>query len=360
MVKDINLSKYSELCDVAKEAIYEARLNIARGANRTNMELYWNLGRLIVDYQEKFGWGASIIAHLSKDLKKEFPGSIGFSEQSLRYMKQFYNEYKSNAQLLNLAKMVRWSTNITIMSKVKMADEREFYLRFAQETLCSQEVVLTQIASNAYERQYLVEKKHNFDHVMPMEMAVHAKEILKGSYCFEIAEALGVTEKVIEKQIESQMVAKIKDVILELGYGFSFIGNQYKITAGGNDYFIDLLFFNRRLSSLIAVELKSGKFKAEYAGKMNLYLGLLDDFVREEGENQSIGIIMCADRSGIEVDYALRDLNKPVGVAELKLSKILPNQLIGMLPNPEELRKEILQELGEFENEEQCNETEIL
>lgn len=350
MDKDIDISKYAELCEEAKEAIYVARLNFAQGANRTNMELYWNLGRLIISYQEKFGWGASIIAHLSKELKREFPGSIGFSEQSLRYMKQFYNEYIDYPHLLNLAKMVRWATNITIMSRVKNSDEREFYLKLAQETLCSQDVILTQIASNAYERQHLIEKKHNFDQSLPQTLAEKAKSILKGSYCFEIAEALGVTEKIIERQIESQMVAKIKDVILELGYGFSFIGNQYKISAGGNDYFIDLLFFNRRTRSLTAVEIKSGKFKAEYAGKMNLYLGLLDDYVREEGENQSIGIIMCADRGGIEVDYALRDLNKPVGVAELKLSKILPNQLIGMLPNPEELRQEILLELGDFKD----------
>lgn len=345
---EIDLSKYSDFCEEAKGAIYAARFNCARGANRTNIELYWNLGKLIVDRQEQYGWGAAIIVRLSNDLKKEFPDTMGFSEQSLRYMKQFYKEYKEYPDLLDLAKMVRWGTNISIISKVKDLEQRKFYLSLAQKTLCSQDVILTQIASNAYERHHVTEKKHNFDHVLPKTIAEQAKDILKGSYCFEIAEALGVTEKIIEKQIESQMVSKIKDVILELGYGFSFIGNQYKISAGGGEYFIDLLFFNRRLRSLIAVEIKSGKFKAEYAGKMNLYLGLLDDYVREESENQSIGIIMCADRSGIEVDYALRDLNKPVGVAELKLSKILPNQLIGMLPNPEELKQEILLELGEL------------
>lgn len=163
------------------------------------MELYWYLGRLIVERQKKHGWGASIITRLSKDLKKEFPRSIGFSEQNLRYMKQFYNEYNERSDLLNLAKMVRWRTNIVIISKVKGLKQREFYLRFAQETLCSQNVILMQIASNAYERQHLIEKKHNFDHVLPKNIAEQAKDILKGSYCFEIAEALGVTEKVIEK-----------------------------------------------------------------------------------------------------------------------------------------------------------------
>lgn len=351
MSKEIDLSKYLDFYEEAKGAIYAARLHCARGATRANIELYWNLGKLIAARQEQYGWGASIIIRLSNDLKREFPGTLGFSEQSLRYMKQFYKEYKEYPDLLELAMMVRWGANVIIMSKVKDLEQRKFYLKFAQETLCSQDVILTQIASNAYERQHLIEKKHNFDHVLPKTMAEQAKSILKGSYCFEIAEALGVTEKVIEKQIENQMVSKIKDVILELGYGFSFIGNQYKISAGGNDYFIDLLFFNRRLRSLTAVELKTGAFKAEYAGKMNLYLGLLDDYVREKDENQSVGIIMCADRGGIEVDYALRDLNKPVGVAELKLSKTLPNQLIGKLPDPEELRQEILLELGEFKDE---------
>lgn len=352
MSKEIDLSNYSNFFEEAKEAIYTARFNFARSANQTNIGLYWDLGQLIVARQKIYGWGASIIVRLSKDLKRAFPDTIGFSEQNLRYMKQFYSEYKEYPDLLNLAKMVRWRTNIIIMSKVKEPNIREYYLKLAQESLCSQDVMITQIASNAYERHFLAEKKHNFDQVLPTVIAEKAKNILKGSYCFEIAEALGITKKVIERQIENEMVSKIKNVILELGYGFSFIGNQHKILADGNEYFIDLLFFNRRLSSLVAVELKAGKFKAEYAGKMNLYLGLLDDYVREEGENPSIGIIMCADRDGIEVDYALRDLNKPVGVAELKFSKILPNQLIGKLPNPEELRQEMLLELSEFGSEE--------
>lgn len=145
-IADIDLSIYADLWEEAKEAIYMARLNFARGANKANMELYWYLGKLIVERQEKYGWGSAIILRLSKDLKKEFPGTIGFSEQNLRYMKQFYNEYKERSDLLNIAKMVRWRTNIVIISKVKQPEQREFYLKFAQETLCSQDVVLMQIA----------------------------------------------------------------------------------------------------------------------------------------------------------------------------------------------------------------------
>ena len=171
--------------------------------------------------------------------------------------------------------------------------------------------------------------------------------MLKSSYFLEVSKPFVGSKTLLEKQIENEMIGRIKEVIMMLGKGFTFIGNQYRIVAKGNEYFIDLLFFNRIIRSLFAVELKVGKFKAEYAGKINLYLGLLDDYVKLPDENPSIGLILCTSRNTVEIEYALRDLKKPVGIAEMKLSKVLPKELIGMLPDPNALKNEILHEINE-------------
>jgi predicted nuclease of restriction endonuclease-like (RecB) superfamily len=264
-------------------------------------------------------------------------------------MRQFYYEYADSPELFELAKDVRWSTNITILHKVKLPDARKFYLQMASETMCSRDIIELQIKSEAYEREYLHNKKHNFHSTLPTNVAARADNILKASYFLEVSKPFVGSQSLLEKQIENEMVSRIKEVIMMLGKGFAFIGNQYRIAAEENEYFIDLLFFNRIIRSLFAVELKAKKFKAEHAGKMNLYLGLLDDYVKQPDENSSIGLILCTDRNSVEADYALRDVNKPMGIAEIKLSKILPKELVGKLPDPKELEIEIRHELEGIE-----------
>ena len=200
-----------------------------------------------------------------------------------------------------------------------------------------------QISSKSYERQALTNKQHNFHSALPGHLAIQADKTMKDVYMLGL---LGITEPVVEAEIERRMVSKIKDVILEMGYGFSFIGNQYRIRTPDSEYFIDLLFYHRKLQSLVAVELKTTKFKAEYAGKMNLYLNLLDDFVKEPHENPSIGIILCSERSKFDVEYSLRGIDKPVGVAGYELTRDIPDKLRTSLPAPEELEEKILFELG--------------
>src|SRR3990167_2920533 len=228
----------------------------------------------------------------------------------------FYSEYFETPELFEIAKTVRWSTNLIIMYKVKDLDERKFYLKLASDTMCSRSTIELQIKSSAYERECLSNKKHNFQSTLPDHLASKADNLLKAGYFLEVNKPFFGSHSLLEKQIENEMVDRIKEVIMMLGKGFAFIGNQYRIVAKGNEYFIDLLFFNRILRSLFAVELKAKKFKAEYAGKMNLYLGLLDDYV-----------------------------NQPMGIAEIKLSKILPKELVGKLPDPKELENEILNKI---------------
>lgn len=347
-MKDISLTNYQDVFEEAKQAILAAQQRFLQDANQTSIELYWQLGSLLARTAERYQWGEQLLARLSRDLTKDLHNARGYSEQSLRHMRQFYYEYKEMPELLDLTKKVRWRTNLLIMHKVKTGEARKFYLQLAGETMCTRDAMELQIKSQAYERESLYNKKHNFEVALPAHLAARADNIMKASYFLEVSRPFMGSGSIIEKQIENEMVSRIKEVIMMLGKGFAFIGNQYRVAVGKKEYFIDLLFFNRILGSLFAVELKAGKFKAEYAGKMNLYLGILDDYVKLPAENPSIGLILCTSKHSVDVDYALRDINKPMGVAEIKLSKVLPKELVGKLPDPKILESEILHELGEI------------
>lgn len=325
----------------AKELIVQAQEAFLRSANRISMEVRLELGKIINENTVKYDWGKSILEVFSKDLSKAFPENSGFSVRNLAYMRQFYEEYGNHDELLDLAKEVSWSTNIAIMAKVKDHQARKFYLQMAAETMCSRDVITTQISSKAFERGFLQDKKHNFKTTLPELQAAKAEHMLKSSYFFETTEALALSQPLQEKQIENEMVRRIKDVLMMLGTGFSFIGNQYVIGSGENTYRLDLLFFNRITQSLICVELKASKFKAEYAGKMNLYLKLLDEKFKLPHENNSIGLILCTDRNDFEADYILPESKRPIGVSELKLFRKLPKNWIGKIPDPIELEKEL-------------------
>lgn len=349
MKNDLSLEEYQGFLEEAKKTIGNAQQKFLQEANRTSIDLYWELGKMLSIISAQYEKGDQTLARLSIDLTRAFSNAKGYSEQNLRHMRQFYQEYQKTPDLVDLTKNVRWGTNLIIIHRVKDFEARKFYLQMASETLCSRSVIELQIKSNVYENECLKDKKHNFHSTLPSHLAVRAENILKSSYFLEVSEPFMGSQALLERQIENEMVSRIKEVIMMLGKGFAFIGNQYRIFAGGNEYFIDLLFFNRITRSLFAIELKSKKFKAEHAGKMNLYLGLLDDYVKLPDENPSIGLILCTDRNSFELDYALRDLNKPVGVAEIRLSKILPKELVGKFPDPNQLKRELLHELGEIE-----------
>jgi len=312
--------------------------------NKEVVSLYWWLGEHIVLNQNQHGWGKSLVEKLSKDLKAAFPDAkFGFSPQNLWYMRQFYLEYKDKPNLQQLVGEIPWGQNLLIMSKVKDEAERLYYLNATKESGWTRDTLREQINSKVYERHRLVSKNHNFEATLPKLLAEQADQSMKDIYMFDM---LGIAEPIIETEIERRMVAKIKDVILELGYGFSFIGNQYRIATPDSEYFIDLLFYHRKLQALVAIELKRTKFKPEYAGKMNFYLNLLDEFVKEPYENPSIGIILCGEHSRFDVEYALRGIDKPVGVAGYQLTREIPEKLKDALPNAAQLEEKIQIELG--------------
>lgn len=339
---------YAEFLRDIKGRIQQARIRAFKGASRELVDLYWHIGSGIVERQERHGWGKAVVERLSRDLQKEYPGVGGFSAPNLWFMRQLYLEYHDDPNLLQLVREIPWGQNIMIMTKVKAAAQRRYYLKATAELGWSRNVLLNQMKGQAFERHRAENKQHNFDDALPEHLAEQADDAMKDVYMLDF---LGIAKPTLERELERRMINKIRDVILELGYGFSFIGNQYRIKAGEKEYRIDLLFFHRKLKSLVAVELKAGSFQPEYAGKMNFYLNLLDDFVRETGENPSIGIILCAERDRIEVEYALRNINKPVGVAEYRLTRQLPDNLAGNLPDAAQLESEILRELGAEQEE---------
>jgi predicted nuclease of restriction endonuclease-like (RecB) superfamily len=341
---------YAKLLEATKQKIVSTRIKVAKTACKEQISLYWWLGQQIVYAQEKYGWGKSVVEQLSLDLKKVFSGTTaGFSPQNLWYMRKFYLEYKDYPNLQRLVGEIGWGQNIVIMSKIKDITAREYYLSATHQMGWTRNILELNVDSQAYERQVLENKYHNFNKALPVHLAVQADKTMKSIYMLD---TLGLTQPVLEYQIENRMVSKIQDVMLELGYGFAFIGSQYRITSpNGTESFIDLLFSNRRLRCLVAFELKSGRFKPEYAGKMNYYLNLLDDFVKEEWENPSIGIILCASKDHIDVDYALRGIDKPIGVSEFKLTRTLPSELSGKLPEAKKIEAEILRAMDTPDND---------
>jgi len=340
--------RYKQFFEIAKSKVLSARIQAAKSVCHEQMKLYWWLGKHIAQTQEKNGWGKSVVDSLSKDLKKTVGGKFGFSVQNLWYMRQFYQEYKDYPNLQQLVGEIPWGQNLVIFSKIKDIAAREYYLNAVKQMGWTRNTLTIQIKAQVYERHILAQKQHNFEQALPEHLAEQADRAMKDIYMLDM---LGLTKPVLENQLEAGMVNKIKDVMLEMGYGFTFVGQQYRlVSASGTESFIDLLFFNRRLKCLFAMELKSGRFKPEYAGKMNYYLNLLDDLVKEEWENPSIGLVLCAERDHIDVEYTLRGINKPIGVAEFRLTKDLPDELTEKLPNAQKIRSEILRELGEIDS----------
>jgi predicted nuclease of restriction endonuclease-like (RecB) superfamily len=336
-------SDYLPFLEEIKGKIKSARIQVFRKANKELILLYLEIGERIVEKQEQLGWGKSIVEKLSNDLKKEFPTQTGYSTQNLWYMRQFYLTYKDFPNLQQLVGEIPWGQNLVIMSRVKDNKEKEFYIRKTFEYGWTRDVLIHQIEAGAH-LEIGTKKMHNFPQVLPEHLAEQADKALKDSY---ILDFLDISKPLQERQMEKKLIVRFKDFITELGLGFCLIGTQYKIKLSDKEYFIDLLFFHRKLKSLVAIELKVGAFKPEYAGKMNFYLNLLDDFVRMPDENPSIGIIICKDRNRFDVEYALKRINSPIGVSGYKLTRKLPADLQKELPTVEDLR-EGLKDIGEF------------
>ena len=299
-------------------------------ANKKLVTLYYNIGKVL---EENSSWGNKFIDNVAMELKISFPNLKGFSVRNLKYMKSFYNEYKDDGEFVQLVAQLPWKHNITLMQKVKDKEIRKWYMGKCLEEGWSDNILVYQIDTDLYNRQVKAIKHNNFNLTLKQNTDL-ANNIMKEPYVFDLIE---LTDDYKEKELENKMLEKIKNILLELGNGFSFVGNQHKITIDNQDFFIDLLFYHIKLKCYIAVELKIGDFKPEFASKMGFYLTALDEEVKDENDNPSIGLILCQNKSNKIVDYTLKFINKPVGVSEYKIFDKLTAELQDKLPSEVDL-----------------------
>lgn len=324
-----------------KTKIQSSQIKAAISVNKEMLKLYWFIGSEISKKQKTANWGDGLLIKISEDLKKEFPEMKGFSETNLKYMKQWFLFWGFSPQIVDdlenaIIFQIPWGHNREIISKAASDEEALFYVNKTIENNWSRNVLLNQIESKLFNRQG--KAITNFDNRLPAEQSDLAKEILKDPYNFDF---LTIHEKFNEKELEKALVDDITRFLLELGSGFSYVGKQYKLTVDDEDFYIDLLFYHIKLHAFVVIELKSGKFKPEYAGKLNFYVSAVDGILKTQNDNPTIGILICKEKSKTIVEYSLKDINKPIGVTGYILTKHLPEEYKNVLPSIEEIEREI-------------------
>ncbi|MBQ2639349.1 MAG: DUF1016 family protein [Bacilli bacterium] len=318
-----------------KTKINETKVEIFQNANMSLLNLYYYIAKILVENSK---YGNNFINNLSIELKLSYPNMKGFSVRNLKNMRKYYLICSKNEKVQKASALIPWSHNILILDKVKDDKKRIWYMNQTYSNGWGYNNLLDKIKYDVYSRQQQGNKLNNFNMTLSRPQNEMAKEIMKDPYIFDITT---LKEDYIEKELELAMVDKIKMTLLELGNGFSFIGNQYRLTIDNEDYFIDLLFYHIRLHCYIVIELKNTKFKPEYAGKMNFYLSIVDDKLKGENDNPSIGLILCKEKNKFSVEYTLKDINKPIGVSSYELTKYLPKNILNELPTEEELNLHI-------------------
>jgi predicted nuclease of restriction endonuclease-like (RecB) superfamily len=396
---------YRQFIEELKSRVLSARISAARAITHEAMFLYWDLGQAIVWKQQQLGWGDSVVEVVAADLRAAFPNLTGFSARNVWDMRRLYLTYGladlreqldpesseaqdvanlrhpvaelqkapqgdaprpgtvpkrvesfnrrqiiTGADEVNSAEFLRqavaeipWGQNLVILNKVSDPAARLWYLQATAKFGWSRNVLLNQIKAAAYDRAAKEKKTHNFAIALPEQMAEQADEILKSTYSLDF---LGLTKVVRERELEYRLVTRLQGFLLELGYGFCFVGRQHRLTLGRKEYFIDLLFYHRFLKCLVAFELKVGPFEPEHAGQMDFYLNLLNDKERGPDDQPSIGIILCAEKDDVEVEYALKSKSNPIGVAAYELQSKLPGDLKGKLPSAKQLVEVVRQEMN--------------
>lgn len=305
--------------DVKKD-ICDTQLKIMINANNDLVNLYYRIGKIIHD---NYKWGNKFIDNLAFELKRDFPGQKGFSVRNLKYMKAFYEEYCNDNDLFNITLNLPWKHNIVLLQRIKNKNIRKWYMKKCITEGWSKNVLIYQINTNLFQRQTNIHKTNNFALTIKNNSDL-ANNMMKDPYVFDLIE---LSTNFKERELENKMVNKLRDILLEFGNGFSYIGNQYKITIDNQDFYIDLLFYHTELKCYIAVELKTNEFNPEYGSKMSFYLAALDEQMKRDDDNPSIGIILCQKKNKKIVDYTLKYINKPIGVSEYKILNQISDNL---------------------------------
>ena len=349
---------YAILLKQVKTRVALAQKKAIYAANEEMLTMYWDIGKLLSESQKQIGWGNNALEQLSNDLKNDYPKVKGFSPRNCRCMIQFYKEYNQEltiwqqpvaklevSNLILPVKQLSWSHNVILMQKVKDLKARYWYM--------------IQCLKNGWGRNFLVEAinqdyynihgalANNFDATLPEIQAKQVKETLKDPYIFDM---LTFTDEYDERDVELGLIKHIEKFLLQMGAGFAFMGRQYHIEVSEKDFYIDILMYNAFMHRYLVVELKRGEFQPEYIGKLNFYCSAVDDILCREGDNQTIGLLLCQNKDRIMAEYALRDVHKPIGISDYELGKALPKDIKSGLPSIEELENKLSRELQDSED----------
>lgn len=352
------LVQYTDLLGLIKQRIRRGQTRAVFAANAEMISMYWDIGRLLHERQQREGWGAAVIPRLSRDVRNEMSEVKGFSERNIKRMLAFYREYSTVGEIVpqtvaqktsdakvpqavaqisaDMLRSVPWGHHALLMEKVKKLSERIWYMRATLEQGWSRPVLFHMISSRAHERQG--KAITNFDLHLPPLQSDMVQQALKDPYIFDF---LTIEEPFHERELETGLIRHLERFLLELGQGFAFVGRQYHLSIGDEDFYIDLLFYHLTLRCFVVIELKKGSFKPEYAGKMNFYCNVVDERLRHTGDNPTIGLILCQDKKSILAEYTLRGVAKPIGVSEYELTRALPDSLKSALPTIEEIEREL-------------------
>ena len=334
----MNNKEYFETIESIKNEIKSAQYKAAVSVNRELIMLYYNIGKVINAHKT---WGSKFIDNLAADIKLSFPNTTGYSARNLKYMAKFAAMFEDAEFVQAVLAQLTWYHNMALMDKTQ---DTEQYVWYAQETIkngWSRNVLVHQIESGLYERQAIAEKISNFENRLASPQSELAVQTMKDPYIFDF---IPFKEDMVERDIEQALVKDITKLLLELGTGFAFLGNQYHLNVGGDDFYVDLLFYNLNLRCYIVIELKTGEFKPEYAGQLNFYLSAVDGMLKKDDDNSSIGLLLCKSKNALVAEYALKDMSKPIGVSEYKITNSLPEGLSRQLPSVEDIQKRIKSE----------------
>jgi len=342
---EIDIS-YKEWLIELKGKVRSSQIKAAIAVNSALIEFYWDLGMMISEKESL--WGDKLIEQVAQDLQREFPNVKGLSRRNLFYAMSFYKYYSepihcqlseniNNDLVQQLVAQIPWGHNILIFTKAENREVALFYINQTISNQWSRATLKTQIENKLHLRQG--NAINNFSQTLPNEVSSLAQQTLKDPYVFDF---LSFDTEYRERDIENQLMENVSKFLLELGKGFAFVGQQYHIKVSDRDYYLDLLFYHTRLKCYVVCELKNTRFQPEYTGKLNFYLSAVDSLVKMPEDNPTIGLLLCREKNSIEAEFALRDIQKPIGISEYIITNNLPEELKSSLPTIEEIEKELI------------------
>ena len=331
----MNSGEYLATVEQIKQEIKAAQYHASVQVNTELVMLYHSIGVVINEHK---AWGNKFIENLATDIRREFPASKGYSVRNLKYMAKFAQIYPNREFVQQVVAQIPWGHNLVLLDKVSDPEERHWYLAACQKNGWSRAVLVHQIESGLYQRQALADKVSNFERRLPSPQSELAVQTMKDPYIFDF---IPFKEDMMERDIEQSLVRDVTKLLLELGTGFAFLGNQYHLNVGGEDFYVDLLFYNLNLRCYVVIELKTGEFKPEYAGQLNFYLSAVDGILKKEQDNPSIGLLLCKSKNDLVAEYSLKDMSKPMGVSAYQITNNLPEELGKQLPSVEDIQKRI-------------------